>query len=183
MRSLRCAFAMILIAVAVISAALDAPSFLFTTTLLAFLLRVILWRGLMRALRPTIPIVLFAGVLAGMQWISQGTVTSLPLKTVAVFLLSTAAFRVLPWDEMSSAIQPGSALFASLLFALFLGHFAAIFAVESRRVLQARALRVSHPWGRVAFRSLGAAVAAVVRRSMDRAETFYAAQSLRGLAE
>lgn len=183
MRLLRFASAMVLLVVAVVSATLDAPLFLLTTTLLALLLRVVLWRGLMHALRPMIPIVLFAGVLATMQWISQSAVSALPLKTVLVFLLSTAAFRILRWDEMSSAVRPGSRLFVPFLFTLFLQHFAAILRVESRRVLQARALRISHLWGRGGLRSLAAAVAAIVGRSLDRAETFYAAQSLRGLAE
>jgi energy-coupling factor transporter transmembrane protein EcfT len=126
---------------------------------------------------------MFAGVLALMQWVSSAPVSSLPLKTIAVFLLFTAAFRLLRWSDVVSAVRPGARLFGLVLFALFVQHFAAIFVRESQRVLQARSLRLSRPWGRGSFDSLAAAVAALAGRSLVRAERFYAAQSLRGLAE
>jgi energy-coupling factor transporter transmembrane protein EcfT len=70
-----------------------------------------------------------------------------------------------------------------VLFALFIRHFAMIFASESRRVLQARSLGISRTYGRGWFRSLVAALVALIGRSLSRAERFYAAQSLRGFTE
>lgn len=183
MRILCLAGALVLMAAAAVAALIANPHWLFIAVLLGLLLRAVAWGSFCRSLQSTLPIVAFAGVLTLMQWASSAPVSSLPLKTIAVFLFSTTAFRILPWFQIISAARPGSVLFGLVLFALFVRHFAAIFAKESQRVLQARSLRVSRTWGRGSFRSLAAAVAALFGRSLVRAERFYAAQSLRGLAE
>jgi len=183
MRILRLVGVLLLVAAAAVAALIANPHWLLIGVVLGLLLRAVAWRSFHRSLRATLPIVLFAGVLALMQWVSLTPVSALPLKTIAIFLFSTTAFRILPWSQIISAARPGSALFEMVLFALFVRHFAAIFAKESQRVLQARSLRVSRPWGRGSFRSLAAAVAALAARSLVRAEHFYAAQSLRGLAQ
>ena len=68
------------------------------------------------------------------------------------------------------------------LLALFVRHFAGILTAESRRMLTARSLAAPFRCGPWSFRSLSFAVAAVFSRSFDRAERFYAAQRLRGIA-
>jgi len=183
MRILRLVGVLLLVAATAVAALVANPHWLLIAVLLGLLLRAVAWRSFRRSLRATVPIVMFAGVLALMQWVSSTPVSSLPLKTIAVFLFSTTAFRILPWSQIISAARPGSALFELVLFALFVRHFAAIFAKESQRVLQARSLSVSRTWGHGSFRSLAAAVAALFGRSLVRAEHFYAAQSLRGLAQ
>jgi len=183
MRILRLVGVLLLLAAAAVAALIANPHWLLIAVLLGLLLRAVAWRSFRRSLRATVPIVMFAGFLALMQWASSTPVSSLPLKTIAVFLFSTTAFRILPWSPIISAARPGSVLFGLVLFALFVRHFSAIFAKESQRVLQARSLCVSRPWGRGSFRSLAAAVAALFGRSLVRAERFYAAQLLRGLAQ
>ena len=42
------------------------------------------------------PVLFFALVLTALQWLNGAVDIRLPVRTVAVFLLSTAAFRVLP---------------------------------------------------------------------------------------
>jgi hypothetical protein len=121
----------------------------------------------------------FAGLLMLLQW----RVTWLPLVTVAVFLASTAVFRMLPWRGAIFAVRPGSWLASALLFGLFVRHFAGILETESRRVLTARGLCVSRNWGPGGLRSLAFAVAALASRTLVRAERFYAAQRVRGLGE
>ncbi len=183
MKILRLVGALVLTLAAGAAAVIANPEWLLAATFLALLLRAVAFGSLSRSIRSMLPIVMFAGVLALMQWVSSAPASSLPLRTIAVFLLSTTAFRLLPWSEAISAVHPGSRLFGLVLFALFVRHFAVIFVRESQRVLQARSLRISCPWGRGSFGSLVAAVAALVGRSLVRAERFYAAQSLRGLAE
>jgi hypothetical protein len=183
MRILRLVGALVLTLAAGAAAVIANPEWLLAATLLALFLRAIAFGSLSRSIWSMLPIAMFAGVLALMQWVSSVPVSSLPLKTIAVFLLFTTAFRLLPWPDVISVVRPGARLFGLVLFALFVRHFAAIFMRESLRVLRARSLRISRPWGRGAFSSLVAAVAALVGRSLLRAERFYAAQSLRGLAE
>jgi hypothetical protein len=183
MRILRFVGALVLMLAAGAAAVIPNPEWLLAATLLALFLHAIAFGSVSRSIRFMLPIVMFAGVLALMQWVSSVPISSLPLKTIAVFLLLTTASRLLPWPDVISVVRPGARLYGLVLFALFVRHFAAIFVGESLRVLQARSLRISRPWGRGAFGSLVAAVAALVSRSLVRAERFYAAQSLRGLAE
>ena len=139
--------------------------------------------GLIARLRAAAPILLFAGLLALMQWISTGAVTLLPLETIAVFLLLMAAVRFLPWRASIFTLRSRSRLYTPLLFALFVRHFVAILGTESRRVLTARSLCISRNCGRGSLRSLVFALAALFGRTLLRAERFYAAQRLRGLAQ
>jgi len=183
MTIIRLAGALTLLVTAVFAATVADPLWLLVAVFLGFALRIALWHSLAKCFRSALPIVIFAGVLALMQWISQTPVSLLPLKAVALYLLSTLAFQVLPGTELMLAFRPGSGLYLSALFAFFVRHFAAIFAREAERVLQARALCISETYGRGSFRSLVAAVVALFSRAVNRAERFYAAQSLRGLAE
>lgn len=175
------AFALLLAAGA--AAATRHSGWVFAAMAAGFIVRAVAWRNLAGSLRSSLPIVAFAAVLAAMQWIAHGQVSLLPLKAVAVFLLSTAALRSLPWSEMVRAIHPGSRLSGVVLFGFFAQHFTGILATESRRILQARALRLARRLGPGWFRSLVGAMAGIFRRALARAERFYAAQSLRGLGE
>jgi hypothetical protein len=174
---------LVLIAAAVGAALTSNLPWLLAATGAGLALRFLLWKSIAKALRSAVPIVVFAAILAVLQWFSHAQVRTLPLNALAVFLLSTAGFRIFPWTRFVSARRAQSRAFTPLLFALFVQHFASIFSQEASRVFQARGLCVTKPWGRGAFRSLAAAVAAVFSRALTRAEHFYAAQLLRGLAE
>jgi hypothetical protein len=174
---------LILIAAAVAAALTSNLSWLLAATCGGLALRFVLWKNVSKALRSAFPIVAFAAILVILQWLSHAQVRTLPLNALAVFLLSTAGFRIFPWTRFVSARRIHSKAFTPVLFALFVRHFASIFAQEASRVFQTRGLCVTRPWGRGAFRSLAPAVAAVFSRALTRAEHFYAAQLLRGLAE
>jgi len=135
------------------------------------------------ALRIAAPLLLFAGVLALLRWLAGEPAWSLPLRVLAVFAVSTAAFRVFPWRAAFARVPPRSHLFTVALFLIFVRHFTVILAVEARGILQARALAVARRCGPGWFRSLAWALAAVFRVSLARAERFYAALWLRRLAE
>jgi hypothetical protein len=134
-------------------------------------------------LRRLAPILLFAAVLFLMQWVSGRGLTALPFVTIAVFLVVALLGRLIPWQSLAARVRPGSQFFSLVLFLHITHHFVRILGQETVRVLQARRLCIRRRWGPGAFRSLAWALAGVFRRSMVRAERFYAAQMLRGLGE
>ncbi len=130
-----------------------------------------------------IPILLFAAMLAMMQWASGMPVTGLCLKTILVFLATTVVVRLLPWDRWLFRVRGRTWLFWTALFALFVRHFAAILFREGQRALTARRLSVPNRYGAGWFRSLAFALSAFFSRSLTRAERFYVAQLVRGIGE
>ena len=134
-------------------------------------------------MKRALPVLVFAALLALMQWASGMPLTALPLTTVAVFVVTIMVIRLVRWREWIFRVRPGSRRYTALLFALFVRHFAEILGTETRRVLVARRLAAPRARGPGSARSLKFAVAALFGRSLTRAERFYAAQSLGGLAE
>lgn len=181
MKTLRYAGAFGLIGLALAAVRFSDWRWALAALLIGLLVRVLLWGGLRRAMQSSLPVLVFAALLTLLESLSH-SYSPLPLQAVAVFFFTTAAFRILPWVEWIFATRPGSVAHTLLLFALFVRHFAGILAVEGRRVLQARAFSVVNHYGRGSFRSLVWALWGLFSRSMTRAERFYAAQSLRGLA-
>lgn len=182
MTAARFTAALALLALAVVAAAsrVSVAALLATAGLAVHLF----WsRCSLRRLRILAPILSFAILLALIQWLADQLSPELPLKTVAVFLLVSAATRLLPWAQLLTAAPPRSRLFPLALFLLFLRHFALILEHETRRLLVARSLAVRKRHGPGSFTSLCWAMASLFRRSLTRAERFYAAQTLRGLGE
>jgi hypothetical protein len=137
--------------------------------------------GARTALRFGAPVLLFAIILTALQWLNGAVDFRLPMRTVAIFLLSTAAFRVLPRSSLIAALDPRSRWYLPVMFLLFVRHFAAMLLQEVRRAFQARSLCVSANFRRGGFQSLAWATASVFRRAIDRAERFYAAQTIGGI--
>jgi hypothetical protein len=133
--------------------------------------------------RRLLPILAFAAALVLMQWAGGLPLTPLPLVTLVVFAVSVTLARRVRWQGRIFRVRPGSRSYTALLFALFVRHFAGILGTETRRVLVARRLAAPRAWGPGGARSLMFAVAALFGRSLTRAERFYAAQSLGGMAE
>jgi len=161
----------------------NRPSWIVAALVLGFVLRAAIWRNLSASLRSALPMVLFAVVLMLMQWLAGVPVTSLAAKALAVFLFSTAAFRLLPWTAAFATTRPGTTLHGFFLYLLFVRHFVIILQSEASRVLHARALCIACPYGRGALASLVWGLVSLFSRSLVRAERFYAAQLLRGFAE
>ncbi len=137
--------------------------------------------SLRRALIALWPVVFFAVVLVLLQWAGGTIRLELPVKTVGVFAFVSAAIRLLPWGRWTRRFRPGSAFYAPVLFLMIVMHFVAVLRAEARRALVARniaaPMRCRPGW----YRSLAWAMAGILRRTLERAERFYAAQSLRGL--
>ncbi len=149
----------------------------------AFVIHAVLKRRVSAALLPMVPVALFAAAVFFLSWLGGAGGVVIPMRTVAVFLLSTAAFRIAPWKCAASKLSPRSRLYTLGLFLLFVRHFARILAGESRRTLQARSFCVRGTLGRGGLSSLGWAVVSIFRRSLARAERFHAAQSLAGIVQ
>lgn len=130
-----------------------------------------------------VPILLFAGLLALMQWISGMSVTSLWWKTILICGAAAVLGRLLPWRRWAMTSRRGSALYAASLFAIIVGHFAGVLLQEGRRALTARSLGIGRRYGPGWFRSLVFAVNSLFVRAAVRAERFYAAQLVRGIGE
>ena len=177
------AAAILLAAAAVATPFVRAPILLAAVILCALGFHAALSGGVRAPLIMAAPVSVFASVVVLLQWLSGHGVTVLPMQTVAVCLLVMAAARLVRFRIDASLCRPGGKLLSLVLFALFVHHFAVVLAVEARRTLQARALCVPNRYGRAAFSSLAYAVAAVFARSLARAERFYAAQRLQGLAQ
>jgi hypothetical protein len=140
-------------------------------------------RALKRWLLSLVPISLFAGALAFLQWVAGMPVTWLWLQTILVFVVTTTVVRLLPWNSWLFQVRQGTWLFWLSLYALFVRHFAGVLLAEGRRALTARALSVPNQYGAGVFRSLACAVSALFARALGRAERFYAAQLVRGIGE
>ena len=134
-------------------------------------------------MRRLIPILVFAAALALMQWAGGLPVTTLPLTTLAVCVVTLTLARLLRWEGWVFRVRPGSRRYSALLFALFVRHFADILGGETRRVLIARRLAAPRTLGAGGARSLLFALAALFGRALTRAERFYAAQSLGGMTD
>ncbi len=129
-----------------------------------------------------VPLAWFSSALLALQWIGGRPDPALPLRTAAIVLLTVTAFRAAPWKSMAGALSPRSPFYTLGLYLLFVRHFAAILAAEAWRTLRTRSMNAPSLFRRGGASSLVWALASIVRRTLDRAERFYAAQLLKGLA-
>lgn len=137
-----------------------------------------------RALRMAVPLALFCAATAGLQAIAGRVDPWLPVKTFLAFLFGFCLYLCFPWRWLPRLLRPGLARRnVPILFLLYIRHFAAILGEEASRLFRAWRLAVARERGPLGFFSLRCAVAAMLRRTLIRAERFYAAQWLRGAAE
>lgn len=138
---------------------------------------------LRRDSRWLLPALLFCTVLALLEWIGHRSVTALPLKALLSYAVLALACKIMPWVELLRSIPLQSRLFLPVLFLLFVRHFTFILRDEAIRSLTAYRLAVPLLFGHGGVRALACSLDSFFRRSILRAERFYAAQLLRGLAE
>jgi hypothetical protein len=136
-----------------------------------------------RAFRWLVPALLFSVLLGLLEWIRHGGITTLPLKAILSYAALALGFRIMPWVALLRSVPPQSFLFLPVLFLLFVRHFTFILHAEAVRTLSAYRLAVPHSFRRGGFRALAWSLDSFFRRSLLRAERFYAAQLLKGLAE
>jgi energy-coupling factor transporter transmembrane protein EcfT len=128
------------------------------------------------------PIAVFIATVALLQWLQGKVDWLLPLRTLAVFLLSTSAVRMVPWAWCAGHISPQSPLYLPGLFLLFVRHFTEILILETQRTLRARNMCAPSLFRPGGCRSLVCALTSIFHRVLARAERFYAAQTLNRIA-
>lgn len=159
------------------------PRLLAAAALVCAALRCVIERRPRRLLALFVPLLWFLGAICVLQWIGGRPDPALPARAAAIVLLANTAFHAAPWEAIAGRLSPRTPLYAPGLFLLFVRHFTAILAGETQRTLRARSATVSSLFRPGGASSLAWAVANIVRRTLDRAERFYAAQLLKGLAE
>jgi len=169
-----------LLAAAFWVAGTNNPWLLISSLPAGFFIYLFAWKSLAKSMRALIPVTVFIVLLSSLQWLYQGFHFEFSAKILTVFFLTTSSFRLVPWDSCGNVLHPGSKLAVTVLYLLFMRHFALILAVESRRLLTARSRSIFKPYGRWSFRSLASALGSLFLRAMNRAERFYAAQILKG---
>ncbi|MGC8793431.1 MAG: hypothetical protein ACP5U2_08575 [Bryobacteraceae bacterium] len=138
------------------------------------------WR---RAARALWPLALFAGLLAGLEWLARRRVSELGLRALAVGWLAQAAASGFSPARLLLGRRAGSWPFRTLLFGALVEHFSRVLEDEAVRVLIAHRLAAPRRWRAGWFWSLAQGLANLIQRTLVRAERFYAAQWLRGLGE
>jgi hypothetical protein len=159
------------------------PYWLAGASAASFLIHAAAWGGFAGSARATAPVAVFSFLLFALQVFYGQPDPRLAAKTLSVFWLTSAAFRLVPWIPLSRRVLRGSRLAGPAIFLLFLRHFALILTGEARRLLTARRIAVGNPYGRWALRSLTAGLASLFLRAIVRAERFYAARIVTGAGE
>lgn len=140
-------------------------------------------RPLRRALLATAPVAVTAVTYYLLQVLAGSAAIILPLKMMVVFFCLSTALAVFPWEALLSKSRPGSRGFHALLYIHLIGHFLNILGEETLRVLRAWKWSSRGARGSVRLRALRGTLSGLFLRSLGRAERFYAAQLVRGLAE
>lgn len=130
-----------------------------------------------------VPALFFCVLLVLLEWIGYRSVTTLPLKAILSYVVFALGSRIMPCVALLRLISPQSRLFLPVLFLLFVRHFTVILRDEAVRTLTAYRLAVPHHFRRGGIRALAWSLDSFFHRCILRAERFYAAQLLRGLAE
>jgi hypothetical protein len=118
-----------------------------------------------------------------LELIAHHSLSLLTLKTFACYAILSLSVQLMPWTVLARSVSPQSRIFAPVLFLLFVYHFTVILQEEAWRLLTAYRLAVPHPLRNGGLRALAHSLDALLRRCLVRAERFYAAQTLRGIAE
>lgn len=183
MKSISLVPALLVLSAAVAVAFMHNIGWVIAALPVSLVLNISSWRSISKAMRAMLPVALFVLTLILLQWLYRRPEPMVAAKTLAVFWLTTAAFRWVPWSGFAGAIRPGSRASAFILYLLFVRHFASILAVEAGRLLHARSRAVPKACGHWAFRSLAAALVSLFVRTAIRSERFYAALLLKGFVE
>lgn len=119
-------------------------------------------------------LLVFAGVLAAVEYAAHGRVSTLAVWTVAGGFAAVFLFSLVPWKRLFRRLRPGSAPYRAGLFLVFVWHFTRILEQEAWRLYTARRMAVSRELGPRGFASLVHATARLFLRTLIRAERLHA---------
>lgn len=130
-----------------------------------------------------IGIFLFAAVLAVIEFFAAHRPPLLAMRMVLAAAAGLIVFRAIPWRRMAGwSIQRRGFRNLTLYF-LFLSHFLRIFLEECFALFRAWRLAAPRKWRAGWWRSIHYATASLFPRVLRRAERFYAAMLVKGLAQ
>ena len=129
----------------------------------------------------SLPVGASAFVLLLLQQFAVNSDKLMPLRMVTVFFFVCAAWHTFPVVNLLLRIPHHTSIYIAVLYLFFIRHFMITLGEEAFRML--RAWKWSNRWRRGNIRSLSCAMTGLFNRCLVRAERFYAAQLVRGLAE
>jgi hypothetical protein len=156
---------------------------LVSVTAVAFLLHALQVRNLRKCIHQALPILVFCLLVYILGAVAHHASLSLAVRTLASYTVLRLASGVLPTAALSRLVQPNSLFFVPALFLLFTVHFLQIVKSESMRSLLAYRMAAPRLYRSGGLRALVYCLDSLLRQCITRAERFYAAQSLRGLAQ
>lgn len=130
-----------------------------------------------------IGILIFAAVLAAAEFLLHRRPPLLAARMMLVAACGILLFRALPWPRIARWALRQHALRNAAFYFLFLSHFLRIFMEEIISLFHAWRLAAPRRWRAVWWRSLLHASASLFPRTLRRAERFYAALLVKGLAQ
>jgi hypothetical protein len=131
-------------------------------------------------------VVWFAITLAALEYSHNGRVTWLAIHSLAVAVSVVLLSTLVRPSRAAARVRPSSKWFPAALFVILTSHFLDAIGDETLRSLRAWRSAAGSPRtlrARVtAARSLGHALAGILKRSLTRAERVYAALAISGVA-
>jgi len=127
-------------------------------------------------------LLIFAAALAALEWLALRRPPWIAVKMLTVAAASLAVSRLVPWARAARWCLGRNFLRPVALYFLVLAHFLRIFLEENRSLFFAWRLAVGRRRGAAAWRSLACATASLFPRVLRRAERFYAAMLVKGMA-
>jgi hypothetical protein len=128
-------------------------------------------------------IVVFGAVLAAVEILVLRRAPFIALRMLAVAAAGLLLFRLAAWARLAEWGLARPPARKTVLYFLFLAHFSRIFLEEILSLYHAWKLAAPNRWNRSWGRSLACATASLFPRTLRRAERFYAALLLKGMAQ
>lgn len=130
-----------------------------------------------------IGILIFAAVLAAAEFLLSRRPPLLAIRMLLAAAAGLVFFRAVPWLRIARWSLRRRNLRNIALYFLFIAHFLRIFVEEIVSLFRAWRLAVPRRWRARWWGSLARAAASLFPRTLRRAERFYAALLVKGLAQ
>jgi hypothetical protein len=130
-----------------------------------------------------IGLLVFAAVLAAVELFAAHRPPLLAIRMILAAAAGLIVFRAIPWRRVAGWSLQRRGFRNLTLYFLFLSHFLRIFLEECFALFRAWRLAAPRKWRAGWWRSIHCATASIFPRVLCRAERFYAALLVKGLAQ